>query len=288
MASRVPYLLSKGERLGCDDAPGDPDCAERRCRIEQNALVATFRARIDGVVRLHRVLRILPYLLLAGCATAAGASMSASKADSSPLELAKVHGVPGESMEYELTLRGLPVGRVVVAVGELGWVDGRRAIIVRGRGQSAGLAALLAEMVWEMTTTVDMDRGYVIGSREETTITFNGETNRETQEIGDESAHDIMSAVGAVRAWRSVPAQRAKISIRFGSSSIDGTLVDASHEFLPSADRPAVKYTGTFKERFPFTGWISDDEARVPLEFECETPLGTVTAELVDYRAPRG
>ena len=161
--------------------------------------------------------------------------MSASKADASPIELAMVYGVPGESMEYEFTLRGFSVGRAVVAVGEVGWVEGRRAVIVRGRGQSAGLAALLAEMVWEMTTTVDMDRGYVIRSREETTITFNGETNRETQQIGDERAHDIMSAVGAVRAWRSSPAQRAQISIRFGGSSIDGTLVDASHECLEHA-----------------------------------------------------
>lgn len=250
----------------------------------------TFRALIANVVRLHRVLRALP-LLLAGCAAAAGASMSASKAgttEAPAVQLARVHGVPGEAMEYEFALRGIPVGRAVVAVGELGWIEGRRALIVRGRGQSAGLAALLAEMVWEMTTTVDLDNGYVIRSHEETTITFDGETDREIQRLGDERAHDVMSAVGAVRAWRSTPSQRAVISIRFGGSSIDGALVDASHEFLPSADRPAVKYTGSFEERFPFTGWVSDDDARVPLKFECETPLGTVTAELVDYRAPRG
>lgn len=250
----------------------------------------TFRALIAIVVRLHRVLRAVLPLLLAGCATAAGASMSAPGAgtEPAPAQLALVHGVPGETIEYEFTLRGLPVGRAVVAVGDIGWIDGRRALIVRGRGQSAGLAALLAEMVWEMTSTIDMDRGYVIRSHEETTMTFAGETNRETQDIGDESTHDVMSAVGAVRAWRSSPAQRATISIRFGNSSIDGTLVDASHEYLASAQRPAVKYTGTFAEEFPFTGWISDDDARVPLKFECETPLGTITAELVDYSAPRG
>jgi hypothetical protein len=216
--------------------------------------------------------------------------MSASKAATTevpPVHLALTYGVPGETMEYEFALRGIPVGRAVVAVGELGWVDGRRALIVRGRGQSAGLAALLAEMVWEMTTTLDMDHGYVIRSHEETTMVFAGEKHEEKRDIGDEQAHDVMSAVGAVRAWRSTPAQRAQISIRFGSSSIDGQLVDARHEYLPSAERPAVKYTGTFEEEFHFTGWISDDTARVPLRFECETPIGALTAELVDYRAPR-
>jgi hypothetical protein len=139
-----------------------------------------------------------------------------------------------------------------------------------------------------MKSTVDLDRGYVIASREETTFVFAGKTDHETRTIGDESAHDILSAVGAVRAWRSSPAQRAEIAIRFGGTSIDGALVDAAHEFLPSAERPAVKYTGMFEEKFPFTGWVSDDTARVPLKFECETPLGVVTAELVDYQAPRG
>ena len=216
--------------------------------------------------------------------------MSASKAttDAAPTRLGLVYGVPGETMEYEFALRGIPVGRAVIAVGELGWIDGRRAMIVRGRGQSAGLAALLAEMVGEMTTTVDLDRGYVIRSHEETRMVFAGRTETETQDLGDEQAHDVMSAVGAVRAWRSSPAQRAEISIRFGGSSIDGTLVDERHEFLPSAERPAVKYTGAFEDEFHFTGWISDDTARVPLRFECETPIGSLTVELVDYRAPRG
>jgi hypothetical protein len=191
-------------------------------------------------------------------------------------------------MEYEFALRGIPVGRAVVAVGEVGWIEGHRSMIVRGRGQSSGLAALLAEMVWEMTTTVDLDHGYVMKSHEETTITFNGETHHETQDIGEEQVHDVMSAVGAVRAWRSSPAQRAVISIRFGSSTIDGELTDASHEYLASAERPAVKYTGTFEGEFRFTGWMSDDTARVPLQLELETPIGTLTVELVDYHAPRG
>jgi hypothetical protein len=245
---------------------------------------------MDLVVRLHRVLRALPLLLLAGCATAAaGASMSASNAgEAKPMQLAMVYGVPGETMEYEFALRGIPVGRVVVAVGDVGWIEGRRAMIVRGRGQSAGLAALLAEMVWEMTSTVDLDHGYVLASHEETAMTFAGTTEHEHQNIGDEHVHDIMSAVGAIRAWRSAPAQRAEISIRLGSSSLSGVLVDASHEFLASAERPAVKYTGTFEGRVHITGWLSDDTARVPLRLEMDTPIGRLTVDLVDYHAPRG
>ena len=204
-----------------------------------------------------------------------------------PADLFMVHGVPGETMEYELALRGIAIGRVVVAVGDIGWIEGRRAIIVRGRGQSAGLAALLAEMVWEITSTVDLDRGYVLRSRQETTMTIAGEVDHDVENIGDEEEHDIISAVGAVRAWRSSPAQRAALSIRFGGASIRASLVDVGHELAPSTNRPAVKYTGSFDDAFPFTAWISDDTARVPLVFATETPLGAVTAELVDYAAPR-
>ncbi|MFN0250557.1 MAG: DUF3108 domain-containing protein [Kofleriaceae bacterium] len=242
-------------------------------------------------MRLHRVLRLLPLLLLAGCAAAAGASMSASKAEVAPVELAMVYGIPGESLEYEVALRGIPIGRGVVAFGEIGWIEGRRAIIARARGQSSGLAALLAEITWEMKSTLDLDHGYVIESHEETTFVFAGKTERETQHLDhleNDRAHDVISAVSALRAWRSSPAQRAEISVRLGGLSFDGALVDAAHEFLASADRPAVKYTGTFQEEYPFTGWVSDDTARVPLKFECETPLGIVSAELVDYQAPRG
>lgn len=233
------------------------------------------------------MLRLLPCVLLAGCAAAAGAPTSAHT-EVPPTQLVRAHGIPGENLEYEFTLRGLPVGRAVIAVGEIGWISSRRALIVRARGQSAGLAALFAELTWEMKSTLDLDRGHVIESHEETTIVFNGKTDHDTQDLGDEQAHDIISAVGAVRGWRSQVAQRAQISIRFGSTSIDGTLVDASHEYLPSAERPAVKYTGTFEDEFPFTGWVSDDTARVPLKFEVQTPLGIVTADLVDYHAPRG
>jgi hypothetical protein len=34
----------------------------------------------------------------------------------------------------------------------------------------------------------------------------------------------------------------------------------------------------------PFSIWVSDDAARVPLAFQADTPLGAIGVELVDYQ----
>lgn len=228
---------------------------------------------------------VLPVVLLAGCARAS-ASAPASLAVAEPAPLVMAHVIPGEAMEYEVALRGITIGRVVVAAGEIGRIEEQRAIVVRARGQSAGLAAIIGEVTWEMRTTLDLDRGYLIDSHEEMILVFAGQTEHESEDY--HSSHDLLSAIGALRAWHSQPGATAKISAHVASAETTGTLVDAAHEYLGSAERPAVRYAGVFDERFPVTTWISDDIARVPLRFECDTPLGRVTGELVEYRAPPG
>ena len=227
-------------------------------------------------------------LLLTGCAVGTHPPAALKDAGTPEVELVKPFGIPGESMELEASLRGLSVGRVITAVGRVGLVDGRRAIIVKSRGQSTGMIALLAELTWEMTSTIDLDRGYAIDSREEMWSVLAGEKHHESNTQGDESQHDLHSAIAAVRAWRSLPGQRAKLGVSFGGSPRPTELADTSHGYLVSAHQPAVRYDGIFNDEVHFVVWVSDDVARVPLRFECDLDhgIGHLVVELVHYTAP--
>ena len=201
--------------------------------------------------------------------------------------LVKPFGVPGEEMHFSAALRGLPIGKLVTAVGKIGWVDGHKAIIVKSRGESTGMVALLAELTYELTTTIDLDRGHAMDSREESWAVFAGEKEHELNTLGNESRHDVHSAVAAVRAWRSVPGQVGQLSVDVGGTTVDAELRDAGHGFLVSAGEPAVRYEGLVEGRIKVTAWVSDDIARVPLRFECDIPtFGELVIELAHYAAP--
>jgi hypothetical protein len=204
------------------------------------------------------------------------------------VELRQAFAVPGEGFEYAAELRGLPVGRVVTGVGKAGWVEGQAALIVKSRGQATGLAALLADLTWEQTTTLDVTRGGVIASREELWSTFAGEKHHEVDST-EPGALDVHAAIGALRAWRSQPGQTARMIVCFGHACFPLVLRDAGHGFLVSAGEPAVRYEGIADadQKVAFTGWVSDDLARVPLRFESELPVfGRLVMELAHYTAP--
>ncbi|CAN5722709.1 hypothetical protein BH11MYX3_BH11MYX3_28410 [soil metagenome] len=235
------------------------------------------------------MLRFALAVAMVGCAVSPRPpGPAAAPGAQEPAQLVQTFGVPGEAMEFAATLRGLAVGRVVTAVGKPGWVDGQRALIVKSRGQSTGMIALLAELVWEQTTTINLDRGHIIDSKEETWTVLAGEHEHETRSLdGAEDVHDIHSATAAVRAWRSLPGQTALLDINFGHHTVHAELRDAGHGFLVSAGEPAVRYEGTFEDEVRFSAWVSDDTARVPLRFECELDrFGRIVVELVHYTAP--
>ncbi len=242
------------------------------------------------VVRLVDMLRLALAVTLVGCAVNAHPppSVAAGAPEApDPVELVKPFGVPGEAMEFAASLRGLAVGRAVTAVGRIGWVDGRRALIVKTRGQSTGVIALLAELTWEQETTIDLDHGHAIASKEEMWAVFAGEHEHESRSSDDDSLHDVHSAVAAVRGWRSLAGQTAHLGLAFGRNTVTVDLRDAGHGFLVSAGEPAVRYEGRIEERVAFTAWVSDDIARVPLRFELDLEtFGRVVVELVHYTAP--
>ena len=233
--------------------------------------------------------RIALALALVGCAANAHTSVppTAGGVDiPAPIALTKPWGVPGEGIEYAASLRGLAVGRVVTAVGREGEVEGHPAIIVRSRGQSAGMVALLADLTWELQTTIALDDGTALASREESSAVVAGEKRHDVRTM-EGGLYDLHSAIAVVRGWRSLSGQTAKLGVSFGHHTLDATMRDAGHGYLASAHEPAVRYEGLVEDKVKFTAWVSDDIARVPLRFECEIEtFGLLVVDLVHYSAP--
>lgn len=223
-------------------------------------------------------------IALAGCAQGFA---TAPKPDAAPSELGQTFGVPGEAMEYQVSLRGVTVGRVQVAVGKPGTFDAHRAIIVRSRGTSAGFLSLITNLKWELTTTLDLDSGLPLHELEESWLESDGEPEHHRNDRNwGERGFNLHAAAGALRGWRSQSGQRARFDVTIDQATIDVELWDAAREYLPSAKQPAVRYDGIAREKYSFSVWISDDEARVPLYLRTGTKWGEVTVELVRYDPP--
>ena len=228
-------------------------------------------------------------LALVGCAVAPTAPASKAAALPEPITLTRLHGNPGETMEFALTLRGIAVGRVETAVGQPGTIDGRQAIIVKSRAVGEGVIALAADYRAELTTTLDLERGIPMSMHKEEWMNLPGEDENhdEDERTWDEDSdqHEPHSAAGLLRGWQSRPGDRATVMMWFGGGS-EVTVVDSGRVVFPVGNRPAVRYDGSFGDH-TFSVWISDDTARVPLRMRAPTPLGVAEAELVSYDAPK-
>lgn len=145
---------------------------------QTNRVSVLERAMSQGLrdIRQHRrgdrrVRRLVPWLsLLAPSVCACGVTLEKT-GDSLPLPSAAVMRIqlpdaflylPGETMRFELRVRGVLVGRAALAVGEPGLLRGRRAIVVRSEVRSAGVGQLVKEIRNESKTWLDLAEGRVI------------------------------------------------------------------------------------------------------------------------------
>ena len=229
------------------------------------------------------MVRGLLFVVVVGCAGVAAAPAPAPPVAVVEVPLGTPLAVPGETMVYAITLRGLAVARVQVAVGQPGWFERHPAIIVKSHGETDGLVALIGELDWTLETTIDLERGTPLLTVEDAIITFRGkkEANHERNES---STHTIHSAVIALRGWRASPGQHGTIGMQIADAHIELDVHEAGREFL---DKPAVRYEGIARGKYPFKIWLSDDTARVPLRMQTATKWGEVAIELVEYTAPR-
>jgi hypothetical protein len=245
-----------------------------------------------------------------------------------PTALPVVGGVfrPGESMRFELSLRGIVGGEATVGVGKPGLARGKRVIIVRSRIESAGVVSMFKEVKDEVTTWVDLDTGLPLehqaavkfGQKEMTIETrFAGGvagsfdlavsrpgiyTRRVAHQAmpADSPAFDAHSVIGALRAWRAEEGQHAYFFALVGRHLWQNTVRLTQHERVRTRlgrfdalriDGVARRLTRDLREdpKKPpryYTLWMSDDDQHLPLLVTAKTEYGEVKAELVEYTAP--
>ena len=233
----------------------------------------------------HGCMRALAILLACGCnhlPVTTAAAATAAPATREPSRPALV--VPEETMQFQVTFRGIAVGQVQTAIGKEGVVDGHRVVIIKSAAKSIGFIALIGTMRWELETTLDLDRGVPLHTHEEAWAELAGEKEHDDDKHdwheGDD-LHDLHSAIGMLRGWEPAPNAEREVQIALGSSHFSLTIGPAGRGIV--VGRPALRFAGVAQQVSHFTIWLSDDTARVPLAAETETPLGTVGVELTDY-----
>jgi hypothetical protein len=264
--------------------------------------------------------RSLAYLALAGCAGADATTLTTTHPSPPAAHVATndVGLVPGESMAFEVRLGGVLAGEAALAVGQIGDVDGHRAVVVRSRAATAGAAALIKRVVDESITTIDLATGRPIlldtevqigeqrtraharftpTAADVTYTTKNDKTSSYSIDFGRSIVHDAHSAMAQLRGWKGTRGQTRTVFVVGGRRLWRIDLTYAGEETIGSTvgNRRAVRYDGASYRATPrlgveagrpartFTVWLSDDGDRVPLKLVAKTELGDITLSLTEY-----
>ena len=268
-------------------------------------------------------MRALLLALVAACAGAEATPLLAQEPAAPPPPANRELGLhPGESMTYDVQLAGVLVGEAQLAVGEVGEIDGKRAIVVKSRAATAGAAALLKQISDESTTVIDVDTGQplkvdmiaVNGEKTATAaVTFDGKVATVTYQRSEEARtqilkfdakstvlHDMHTAMAAIRGWRATPGSVRTVHLIGGRRiwKIDMKYIGEETIGSKAGNRRSIVLEGTsFRARRDLTAepgkasrtfrvWLSDDADRVPLKCSAHTELGDIVMDLVDYARP--
>jgi hypothetical protein len=229
---------------------------------------------------------------------------------------------PGEQMAFEVRLGGVLAGEAALAVGELGEFEGKKAVVVKSRANTAGAAALIKRVTDEATTVIDMESGRPLhlktfvemgsktttaeatfkGTVADVTYTRSGDPSPHNYKInfGTNTVHDTHSAMAQVRGWRPAVGTSRSVFVVGGRRLWRVDVKYIGTETIGSAvgNRRAVKFEGasfrarpnftieTDKPMRTFSVWLSDDADRVPLRVLASTELGDVTVDLTEYTRP--
>jgi hypothetical protein len=197
----------------------------------------------------------------------------------------EVFATPGESLEYRIALRGITLGRLRVAFGELGWIAGKRAVIARARGESDGFIAIFGKLAYELHTTIDLDDNRPLAHREDVWIDVPGVDDKHESNT-DGGDHDAHTAIALLRGWTSRPGERLSVRVRVVDASLDIETWRVGREWVPAAHTYAIRYAGMIEGERAYAAWISDDPARIPLAFQFDSEWGRFDVALVGYQLP--
>ncbi len=250
-------------------------------------------------------------LLLAACG---GVHHPVSRRGSSAA-LSAVRYLPGEAMEWEVRWFGVLVGRVQLAAGQPGVVDGRHALVVRSLASSDGALAVARRGEMELLTWIDLDRQQPLAQAGSFDEIYTGEvlgthfgaaewprTPWEPQLPGGQIAQSTHTALGLLRGWQAREGDRAHLFVRMRQRVLRIDVVAARRERVSSVlgrraalriDGVAVPVGGALvpesgQRSFPASFWIDEAGAeRVPVRIEIESGFGgIVRLDLVSYDPP--
>jgi len=237
-----------------------------------------------------------------------------------PLEVETPFFIPGEQMDWQLSLRGVVGGKAQLAIGEPGEVDGKNVLIIRSRVETTGVAALIKKISDDVTSWLNLDTAasqYMEANmrfgtkRSHVKVKFRRggydmmyhrrgrRARRWTQKLpNDLVAHEAHSVLAMLRAWRPADGTKAYF-FAVGGRRIWYNVVQYKGKgtvLTAMGKRKAIRIEGTARRLYrnlkfnkrkkmrSYTMWISDDEKRLPLMVTAKTEYGLVKVELVSWQ----
>ena len=260
-------------------------------------------------------------MALAGCVAADAMTPQAAGGKAATVQTAtnEVGITPGETMAFEVRIAGVLAGEAALAVGDIGEFEGKRAVVVKSRANTAGAAALIKRITDEATTVIDLDSGRPLqletlveqGSKKTTaTARFTGSVADVTYtrsddptphnykiNFGTQTVHDTHSAMAQIRGWKPSEGATRSVFVVGGRRlwRVDVKYLGGETIGTELGNRATVKFEGSSFRARPnfeiesnrpartFTVWLSDDADRVPLKVVAHTELGDLTVDLTEY-----
>lgn len=270
-------------------------------------------------------MRAILVVCVAGCAGAEAMSLPAQPAATTAIvetTTSELGFFPGETMQFEVKLSGMTAGEATLAVGQVGNIDGHKALVVRSRAETAGAAKLVKNISDEQATVIDVETGRPLqldtqvttndkvatatakftGSQSNVTYTKPGETETHSYHVdfGKLIVFDSHSAMAQLRGWHAKPGTTKQVNVVGGRRlwRVDVHFIATETIGTDAGNRKAVHLSGEAYRLKPnlqleqvkaartFDVWISDDADRVPLKMSAHTELGDVEMILTDYTRP--
>src|SRR5687767_7276812 len=238
-------------------------------------------------------------LVLAACGGVRGGEAGAPATGGAERGLSAIRYLPGEHLEWEVRWVGVLVGRVQLAAGQPGVVEGRRALVVRSVATSDGALAVAKRGQMELVTWIDLDRQRPFAQAGSFDEIYTGEvlgkrfgaaewprTPWDAALSGGEVAQSTHTAIGLLRGWRAETGDRAHVFIRmrWRVLRLDVRAVGRERITSPLGRRTALRLVGAAtpidgslrpsagQRDFPLSFWIDEEgEERVPVRIEIES-----------------
>jgi hypothetical protein len=231
----------------------------------------------------------------------------------------KTFFVPGEQLEWRITVRSIESGHMEIAAGNPGRIDERNALILVQRVEASGLLGLLGERGEEVTTTLDLGDGYPFLHRAlitkgrhtvaidarfrvgrlEITRVSEGSTAHEPRKMAPRArAFNLPTCLFALRGWQAQPGVEIWVHVltqdeiwrgrvRYGKleeiqtplGNFHARRIDGIASSLTASGDPGPD------EKRRFSLWYSTDKHRLPLRLLSATPLGPAQADLISYQS---